>query len=648
MYSLDRLLASTVIGTDLLHCTATLQNDYKNLTEVLSSMQDPKELELCDSTVAPQKVLDLAIPSIYCPLSVGFIRIAIIHSGHFGQQIVCTLRTVSLADEPHFEALSYVWGEQMSPSTILVNDESFEATQNLEEALQYLRLPTAQRALWVDALCINQSDIQERNLQVRQMHKIYAKADRVLSWLGPSRENSDKAMELIKKAESHNFASSWLEKVVQDDGILWNGVHKVARLCLRDYWSRVWIVQELAHGQSILIMCGSATAKYTSLIAFAEVLEDISYSIPHYVSRAFYRSLMGSFVSKDARHLLQKQQGNYLEVSEVIDVLARRLCKDQRDMVYGVHSLLSPDMQRSVAIDYSKTTAEVYTSFARAVIETTGGVDPIVWIATRSFRHLNEDANLIIPSWVPNWTYNIPSGILEAWASLPHIKFSACGVVNAFFNFTENDSVLHTKGISIGLVQDMVEEAKIDPEVHISNHLSFTNSVKHIKNCFNTAKRHGPVNLDDFFMTWMGGLWHGQDIDVEYITQWKALITGGLYGLEIDQNDLGETFNYTREKILSHLVKRTFLLITSGDDTVSFSIASEKKQLKPTMGLASRHSQPGDIITVLTGCSTPVILRQVGKQYKVIGDVYICGFMSGEAMKEIEDGTRNFEDFYLC
>ena len=79
-----------------------------------------------------------------------------------------------------------LWGEQVSPTTLLLNGKSFGVTQNLEEPLQYLILPTADRVLRIEALFINQSDMAERILQLRHMYQIYTMADRVVAGLAHS------------------------------------------------------------------------------------------------------------------------------------------------------------------------------------------------------------------------------------------------------------------------------------------------------------------------------------------------------------------------------------------------------------------------------------------------------------------------------
>jgi hypothetical protein len=121
-----------------------------------------------------------------------------------------------------------------------------------------------------------------------------------------------------------------------------------------------------------------------------------------------------------------------------------------------------------------------------------------------------------------------------------------------------------------------------------------------------------------------------------------------LYGGLSPSSDVDKDFDYGVEQILSKLLLRTFLVITPMDPSSCSSTTDEEETSpKPNMGLASRFAQPGDVITVLLGCSTPIILRPAGTQFKVIGDVYLYGFMSGEAVRGLGDDTNGLEDFYL-
>lgn len=116
-----------------------------------------------------------------------------------GPEIQCSTETISLSENPEFEALSYVWGDASIQETIIFNGITFPVTRNLAIALRYLRLPDKPRRIWIDALCINQKDTSERNSQVAMMGGIYASAKPVLIWLGESSETSVEAFRLMSQ-----------------------------------------------------------------------------------------------------------------------------------------------------------------------------------------------------------------------------------------------------------------------------------------------------------------------------------------------------------------------------------------------------------------------------------------------------------------
>lgn len=103
----------------------------------------------------------------------------------------------------YYEALSYAWGSTSNQKPILVDDAAGDAntilvTENLELALRHLRRRAESRTLWIDAVCIDQNNIEERNQQVSMMGNVYARASQVLVWLGPEENDSDHAMELLQ------------------------------------------------------------------------------------------------------------------------------------------------------------------------------------------------------------------------------------------------------------------------------------------------------------------------------------------------------------------------------------------------------------------------------------------------------------------
>jgi hypothetical protein len=99
-----------------------------------------------------------------------------------------------------YEALSYCWGNDEKPNSISIGNKNLRITQNLHGALQQLRYPDYPRILWIDAICINQDDNEEKQGQIPLMAEIYARAHRVLVWLGEAEADSDIALEEIRIA----------------------------------------------------------------------------------------------------------------------------------------------------------------------------------------------------------------------------------------------------------------------------------------------------------------------------------------------------------------------------------------------------------------------------------------------------------------
>jgi hypothetical protein len=103
----------------------------------------------------------------------------------------------SIQDAPSYEALSYAWGKDVADRPILIDGKPFNIRNNLYDALRRLHLVDKARELWIDAICINQIDVEERNFQVAQMGNIYANAKEVAIWLGAEADESDGAMKFI-------------------------------------------------------------------------------------------------------------------------------------------------------------------------------------------------------------------------------------------------------------------------------------------------------------------------------------------------------------------------------------------------------------------------------------------------------------------
>jgi len=127
------------------------------------------------------------------------IRIIVLHPAHSqSAEIQCDIWHTRLGRRCNYIALSYTWGDPEHKHTILVNSRKFEVTTNLRDALCYLRNAERPSIFWIDAICINQDDIDERNQQVQIMRDIYSGAECVYAWIGCADSFSPVAYNLIQ------------------------------------------------------------------------------------------------------------------------------------------------------------------------------------------------------------------------------------------------------------------------------------------------------------------------------------------------------------------------------------------------------------------------------------------------------------------
>ena len=166
---------------------------------------------------------------------------------------------------PEYVALSYCWGPIDATETISVNGCSFQAGTNLVAALRELRKPERGfKWLWVDAICINQHDIAEKGAQISRMGHVFARARKVLAWIGPHDDTSAQAFSAVE-----NIALLYKDKtaLIRESGIsALPGVLDIRLLFDRPYWRRKWIIQEVSKASTVLVICGSATVALRDLI----------------------------------------------------------------------------------------------------------------------------------------------------------------------------------------------------------------------------------------------------------------------------------------------------------------------------------------------------------------------------------------------
>jgi hypothetical protein len=179
------------------------------------------------------------IPYRYSPLPLGNGSIRLLrlmpHEDEMAD-IQCELFEYSLQNSRKgihlYDALSYVWGSPDKKLPIFIHKQRFDVTVSLHTALSRLRNHSMERTLWVDAICINQSEEEEKEDQIQFMAKIYGQANRVLVWVGDAAADSDLALEAIRVAGGKKSTNSSINKKIQQ---------AVLALLERPWFRRVWV-----------------------------------------------------------------------------------------------------------------------------------------------------------------------------------------------------------------------------------------------------------------------------------------------------------------------------------------------------------------------------------------------------------------------
>lgn len=174
-----------------------------------TSIIPPVHCFLFSSNLVTSPTLNkMALPFFSEPLAKREIRILTMFPGSWDAAIRCQLQKRSLDEEVlSYEALSYCWGDKNDKASILVDDISFHVRRNLRTALQHIREHNNPNsvALWIDSICIDQQNKQEKASQIPLMAEIYHRATRTISWLGEADNTSDHAMAAIREF------GNWLE-----------------------------------------------------------------------------------------------------------------------------------------------------------------------------------------------------------------------------------------------------------------------------------------------------------------------------------------------------------------------------------------------------------------------------------------------------
>lgn len=311
----------------------------------------------------------------------------------FKAPIKCVTRTLALSDEPVYEALSYRWGNDRNRRWITVGDQLVSVTGNLHAALRRLRLQDKKRALWIDQICINQEDTDEKASQIRLMGQIYSHCTRCLVWLDEpdssiTLDNAKEALEICAHMANRTLRTP---SCFRSPDSLMGAMRALRSIGPQEHpwWHRVWTAQEAILPSSKTLIWGTleldwevldqlANTKTTRGVQWASGIGDVvgAAQIETDIDR-----MINECLSALAANVMSVNKGN--KGNRPIDTVLkcrRRRAFDPRDKVFGLLGLLPSDMPltHTNQCNHKTPTQQVYRAFTLDVMMYTRSLEPLI------------------------------------------------------------------------------------------------------------------------------------------------------------------------------------------------------------------------------------------------------------------------------
>ena len=548
------------------------------------------------------------------------IRLLTLLPGSYGTPLRCQIDEFVDLSNVSYEALSYTWGDTESSETIEVYEladveptkRSIPIMQNLYQALQRLRTEKPRR-LWIDAICINQEDLQEKGHQVARMGQTYRDADHAIVWLG-----EDNAYPRTRALLMQDGKNRWpLTRPEVDLG----------ELVTIPWFSRAWAVQEYVLPPRISYQLGLLSIP-------AQHVETIIERTGVYIDgeKKLHDQWESICLLFEYRKLTQERKSTQADprltlVRTFLDLTRQRLCQDSRDRIYGILGIFK---NVNITPDYSLPQQQVYQDFVSKHLS--AGDFAILHECCIGIPNADEQ------SYVPFFGQSQSKTKYIPFADPLGTTYSA-GLHHPSRIAVNDSASISIQGSFIDKVQEKLNfaeacEIELDP----------AGMVVH-----NSSPDYDTRQLP------LRGTW-----GAIYQTIMGYLITGpaeqSCWRKDYEENRLSpqltkEPYPYNS---LFDILTRTIRTDLNAD----YDWLSSKGRIRPDahlhrsrreilqerslfwtnkgyFGLGSCHLQPGDEVVVFDGDTTPFLLRKIDSVddteniYKIVSDCYVCGWMYG-------------------
>jgi hypothetical protein len=555
--------------------------------------------------------------------------------------IKCRIRHTRLRSPPKYQALSYAWSYEVDseprtvrqgntqymifaedgygPQNILVNGHNFTITNNLYFALKRLRAGLKKpRTLWIDQICINQKDVDERSSQVLHMRRIYTQAEVVVIWLGKQDKFSEVAMPFLPvftdalEQEDLALSEAGLQAHLKDE-YFHAQVTTLHFLLDRPWWHRVWVIQEVALAKQAVVCCGSDFYLYDDFERlFHAVLDGRVRSllgrdgIPQETLGILFLLLDSCTGGASLSQLkLEQSRGQRVALSTALKHTSNFLATDPRDKVFALLGLTSENLMRP---DYRLTTLQVYSSAMTCMLKEDGDLRAFCWLGDV------DDQDPDWPSWVRDFTK------FKAGASFSHRfewkdskrLYSASGTIEGnplAFTVREEGKVLVLRGIRVDVIAELGDESPEPSEI--------------------LTRQDNTPSLGDILPSWkrVAGLLDSEVEDSRLEAFWRTVLADqGAQDFDLNGDQVHSDLAPTRLPKVAPSLPPSEDLEKAIIDALDHGPGPQYcRRLFTTegarMGIAPRLARRGDIVCVLVGGEVPYVLRPGSEgYYEMLGE----------------------------
>ncbi|KAJ3533159.1 hypothetical protein NM208_g4422 [Fusarium decemcellulare] len=572
-------------------------------------------------------------------------------------EIHFTLQTVNLDTAPKYEAISYCWGGQEKTKIVYCEGKTLQITNSLFTALRQLRQSDGPRALWADAVCINQDDNDEKSSQVKLMSDIYYKASQILIWLGEDttglagvKGSIDEALNLLPPTayEGEELLKNSREYFARPTE-LYTEWTSISSLLDRPWFGRKWIIQEVVMAPAEvkrLMICGDIELSWPKVadIAYRRGAYGVDWPgtglpIPNYKAPSLDTMSDNDFKAFMMMVIEHYRHHDRLTLLDLFMATSSFCCKDPRDHVYALLNII-PNAT-GLEPDYNASIEDVSRSFA---IQTLVGDQNLKFLSLAAHKTFKCESSKTLPSWVLHLEEDIEGNHLTSYNVRPKC-FSAGGSLEWPIGVSDDLCRLHVQGQVIDTIKAAVpslgdtelSEADTIPKISSSDkEMMVTLMLKRawLQKCRNLAAGNdwaslAPTRKRDFYKTIICEMTAMRDPAPEEVVDTVEVYIDYLFGLFTTENTTENPLSENDIAMLqSHaaMIEHSILGFASG---LQFCVTEGER-----FGQAGKEAKAGDVFCVLRGAEVPYILRPTGREtYKLIGEGYLQGVMHREIRK---------------